>query len=33
MSGTANFSTAWQNDTQDEAFIEAVIERWRRQLR
>jgi DNA helicase HerA-like ATPase len=33
MSGTANFSTAWQNDTQDEAFIEAVIDRWRRQLR
>jgi DNA helicase HerA-like ATPase len=33
MSGTANFSSAWQNDEQDETFIEKVIDRWRRQLR
>lgn len=33
MSGTANFSSAWQNDEQDEEFIDKVIDRWRRQLR
>jgi DNA helicase HerA-like ATPase len=33
MSGTANFSSAWQNDEQDEEFIEKVVDRWRRQLR
>ncbi len=32
-SGTANFSTAWQDDNQDEAFVQAVIDRWRRQRR
>ena len=33
MSGTANFSSAWQTDEQDEEFIDNVVERWRRQLR
>jgi DNA helicase HerA-like ATPase len=33
MSGTANFSTAWQHDEQDESFVEKVIDRWRRQFR
>ncbi|MEE8534790.1 MAG: ATP-binding protein, partial [Kiloniellales bacterium] len=32
-SGTAAFSTAWQNDDEDKAFIDVVVERWRRQRR
>ena len=33
LSGTAQFSTAWQNDDEDESFIDTVVERWRRQRR
>ncbi len=31
LSGTASFSTAWQNDDKDEAFVAEIVERWRRQ--
>ncbi len=33
LSGTAQFSTAWQNDDEDQSFIDTVVERWRRQRR
>jgi DNA helicase HerA-like ATPase len=33
LSGTAQFSTAWQNDDEDKSFIDTVVERWRRQRR
>ena len=33
LSGTASFSTAWQNDDKDESFVAEIIERWRRQRR
>ncbi len=33
LSGTARFSTAWQRDDEDKAFIDTVVERWRRQRR
>jgi hypothetical protein len=32
-SGTARFSNAWQQDSQDESFVSEVVERWRRQQR
>jgi hypothetical protein len=31
-SGTASFSTAWQEDDDDKSFIDMVVDRWRRQL-
>jgi len=33
LSGTARFSSAWQNDDEDKSFIDTVVERWRRQRR
>ncbi len=33
LSGTASFSTAWQNDDKDETFVAEIVERWRRQRR
>ena len=33
MSGTAPFSSAWQQDTSDPEFLEQVVDRWRRQKR
>ncbi len=33
LSGTAQFSTAWQSDEEDKSFIDTVVERWRRQRR
>ena len=33
LSGTASFSTAWQNDDKDETFVAEVVDRWRRQRR
>jgi DNA helicase HerA-like ATPase len=32
-SGTASFSTAWQEDDDDKSFIDMVVDRWRRQRR
>jgi DNA helicase HerA-like ATPase len=32
MSGTASFSTAWQQDTDDLDFVRATVDRWRRRL-
>ncbi len=32
-SGTARFSSSWQQDSQDESFVAEVVERWRRQQR
>ncbi len=32
-SGTARFSSSWQQDSQDETFVAEVVERWRRQQR
>jgi DNA helicase HerA-like ATPase len=32
-SGTASFSAAWQSDAEDRAFIDVVVDRWRRQRR
>jgi DNA helicase HerA-like ATPase len=32
-SGTAPFSSAWQDDWEDSDFLEQVVNRWRRQLR
>jgi len=33
LSGTARFSSAWQNDEEDKSFIDTVVDRWRRQKR
>jgi DNA helicase HerA-like ATPase len=33
LSGTASFSTAWEEDDKNEAFAAEIIERWRRQRR
>ena len=33
LSGTASFSTAWQNDDEDRSFLDQVVDRWRRQRR
>ncbi len=33
LSGTASFSSAWQADDKDEAFIANIVQRWRRQGR
>jgi DNA helicase HerA-like ATPase len=33
LSGTASFSSAWQNDDKDESFVAEIVERWRRQRR
>ncbi len=33
LSGTASFSTAWQNDDEDPSFLDQVVDRWRRQRR
>ena len=33
LSGTASFSTAWQNDIADDSFVEDVVNRWRNQRR
>ena len=33
LSGTASFSTAWQNDDKDETFVAEIVDRWRRQRR
>ena len=33
QSGTASFSKAWQRESQDKAFLDQVISRWRRQRR
>lgn len=33
LSGTASFSTVWQNDDKDESFAKEIIEKWRRQRR
>ncbi len=33
LSGTASFSSAWQSDDKDEAFVAEIVERWRRQRR
>ena len=33
LSGTASFSTAWENDDEDSAFLDVVVERWRSQRR
>ena len=33
LSGTAPFSSTWKVDRGDSKFIEAVVERWRRQQR
>lgn len=32
-SGTAPFSAAWREDLKDQAFLDQVVHRWRRQLR
>ena len=32
-SGTAPFSSAWQDDWEDADFLDQVVNRWRRQLR
>ena len=32
-SGTASFSSAWQDESQDKEFLKEVVERWRRQRR
>lgn len=33
MSGTASFSAGWSRDVKKHDFVEAVVERWRRQRR
>jgi DNA helicase HerA-like ATPase len=33
LSGTACFSTAWQNDDKDESFAREIVGKWRRQRR
>ncbi|MCZ6848092.1 MAG: ATPase, partial [Alphaproteobacteria bacterium] len=33
LSGTASFSSAWQNDDKDESFVAEIVDRWRRQRR
>ncbi len=33
LSGTASFSTAWQNDDKDETFVAEIVDRWRQQRR
>ena len=33
LSGTATFSSAWQEESQDKGFLDEVISRWRRQRR
>ena len=33
LSGTAPFSTTWKVDRGDIKFIDAVVDRWRRQQR
>ncbi|MDX1483910.1 MAG: DUF87 domain-containing protein [Alphaproteobacteria bacterium] len=33
LSGTAAFSSAWQDDEKDRVYVEEIVERWRRQRR